>query len=126
MLASSVDILVKAPNIFLLFISLVMCAILFLVASAFLAIFADGTEAMVTPIQEVIEWPNGMLEKVKAVKQSERVQFAAFKHFCDDTTVENMRAIAEANEMIHVLKSDIQQYAADAARILPLGQATAK
>jgi len=58
-----------------------------------------------------------MLEKGKAEKHSEQVQFAAYKQFCDDTTVEKKRAIAEANEMIEVLKADIQKYAADAARL---------
>jgi len=57
------------------------------------------------------------LEKGKTEKHSEQVQFAAFKQFCDDTTVEKKRAIAEANEMIEVLKADIQKYAADAARL---------
>jgi histone H3/H4 len=71
----------------------------------------------VTPVQKVVELLNGMLEKGKTEKHSEQVQFAAFKQFCDDTTVEKKRAIAEANEMIEVLKADIQKYAADAARL---------
>merc|ERR1712217_342123 len=33
--------------------------------------------------------------------------------FCDDTTVEKKRAITEAEEMIGVLKADIQKYIAD-------------
>merc|ERR550537_1731013 len=78
---------------------------------------ANGVETRVTPVQKVIELLNGMLEKGKAEKHSEQVQFAAFKQFCDDTTVEKKRAIAEANEMIEVLKADIQKYAADAARL---------
>jgi len=78
---------------------------------------ADGVATKVTPVQKVIELLNGMLEKGKTEKHSEQVQFAAFKQFCDDTTVEKKRAIAEANEMIEVLKADIQKYAADAARL---------
>jgi len=78
---------------------------------------AVGTESKVTPVQKVIELLNGMLEKGKAEKHSEQVQFAAFKQFCDDTTVEKKRAIEEANQMIEVLKADIQKYAADAARL---------
>merc|ERR1719162_1675844 len=57
---------------------------------------------------------NGMLEKGKKEKHEEQVQFAAYKQFCDDTTVEKTRSIAEANQMIEVLKADIQKYAADA------------
>jgi chromosome segregation ATPase len=45
----------------------------------------------------------------------EQVTFAAYKQFCDDTSVEKQRAIAEANERIDVLKADIQKYTADPA-----------
>merc|ERR1719482_2070065 len=71
-------------------------------------------QAKVTPVQKVIELLNGMLEKGKKEKHEEQVQFAAYKQFCDDTTVEKQRAIEEANQMIEVLKADIQKYAADA------------
>merc|ERR1719465_278351 len=60
---------------------------------------------------------NGMLEKGKKEKHDEQVQFAAYKQFCDDTTVEKKRAIEEANEMIEILKADIQKYAADAEQL---------
>merc|ERR1719456_966905 len=73
--------------------------------------------AQVTPVQKVIELLNGMLEKGKQEKHGEQVQFASFKQFCDDTTVEKQRAIAEANEQIETLKADIQKYEADAARL---------
>merc|ERR1712083_623485 len=69
----------------------------------------------VTPVQKVIEMMNGMLEKGKKEKHDEQVQFAAYKQFCDDTSVEKKRAIAEADERIGVLKADIQKYTADAA-----------
>merc|ERR1719408_86133 len=58
-----------------------------------------------------------MLEKGKKEKHDEQVQFASYKQFCDDTTVEKKRAIAEAEETIGVLKADIQSYAANAARL---------
>merc|ERR1719262_694997 len=58
-----------------------------------------------------------MLEKGKKEKHEEQVQFAAYKQFCDDTTVEKTRAIAEANEDIDKLKADIQKDTADAARL---------
>jgi len=70
--------------------------------------------AKVTPVQKVIQLLNGMLEKGKLEKHEEQVQFAAYKQFCDDTTVEKQRAIKEANQLIEVLKADIQKYAADA------------
>merc|ERR1719214_337276 len=58
-----------------------------------------------------------MLEKGKKEKHDEQVQFAAYKQFCDDTTVEKKRAIFEAEESIEVLKADIQQAAAHAAQL---------
>jgi len=71
----------------------------------------------VTPVQKVIEMMNGMLEKGKKEKHEEQVQFAAYKQFCDDTTVEKKRAIDEANEQIDVLKADIEKYTATAAKL---------
>jgi len=71
--------------------------------------------AEVTPVQKVIALMEGMLEKGKKEKHEEQVQFASYKQFCDDTTTEKTRAIAEANEQIDVLKADIQKAAADVA-----------
>merc|ERR1712159_258880 len=71
----------------------------------------------VTPVQKVIQLLNGMVEKGKKEKHEEQVQFAAYKQFCDDTTVEKQRAIKEANEMIEILEADIQKYEADAAQL---------
>jgi len=77
--------------------------------------FAAGST--VTPVQKVIQLLNGMVEKGKKEKHEEQVQFAAYKQFCDDTTVEKQRAIKEANEMIEILQADIQKYEADAAQL---------
>merc|ERR1719440_1986929 len=71
----------------------------------------------VTPVQKVIQLMNSMLEKGKKEKHEEQVQFAAYKQFCDDTKVEKKRAIDEANEMIVVLKADIEQYTATAEKL---------
>merc|ERR1719359_1433442 len=73
--------------------------------------------AGVTPVQKVVELLNGMVEKGKKEKHEEQVQFAEYKQFCDDTTVEKQRAIAEANEMIEKLTADIQKYETDAATL---------
>merc|ERR1719424_832352 len=80
-------------------------------------LLAPAAATAVTPVQKVIQLMNGMLEKGKLEKHEEQVQFAAFKQFCDDTTTEKSRAIAEANEMIEVLKADISKYTADAAQL---------
>merc|ERR1711957_163192 len=59
----------------------------------------------------------GMLAKGKEEKHQEQVQFAAYKQFCEDTTVEKTRAIEEANEQIDILKADIEKYTSDAAQL---------
>jgi chromosome segregation ATPase len=74
-----------------------------------------AAKSEVTPVQKVIQLMEGMLEKGKKEKHEEQVQFAAYKQFCDDTSTEKTRAIAEANERIDVLKADIQKDTADAA-----------
>jgi len=71
----------------------------------------------VTPVQKVIELMEGMSAKGKKEKHDEQVQFAAYKQFCDDTTVEKKRAIATAEETIEVLEADIEKYTADSARL---------
>eukprot|EP00444_Apocalathium_aciculiferum_P058460 CAMPEP_0183598688 /NCGR_PEP_ID=MMETSP0371-20130417/179050_1 /TAXON_ID=268820 /ORGANISM="Peridinium aciculiferum, Strain PAER-2" /LENGTH=815 /DNA_ID=CAMNT_0025810747 /DNA_START=79 /DNA_END=2523 /DNA_ORIENTATION=- len=75
---------------------------------------AAAASAGVTPVQKVIQLMDGMLAKGKEEKHGEQVQFAAFKQFCDDTTVEKKRAIEEANEKIDMLKADIEKYTATA------------
>jgi len=74
-----------------------------------------ASKSEVTPVQKVIQLMEGMLEKGKKEKHEEQVQFAAYKQFCDDTSTEKTRAIAEANERIDTLKADIQKDTADAA-----------
>merc|ERR1719284_1729517 len=71
----------------------------------------------VTPVQKVIELLQSMSVKGKQEKHEEQVQFAQYKQFCDDTTVEKQRSIKEANEMIEMLQADIQKYEATAARL---------
>merc|ERR1719382_110888 len=77
----------------------------------------SGSAVEVTPVQKVITLLQGMLNKAKAAKHDEQVQFAAYKQFCDDTTVEKQRAIKEGDEAIEMLKADIQKSVADAAKL---------
>merc|ERR1719473_1413081 len=84
---------------------------------AFALILVATDASAVTPVQKVIQLLNGMVEKGKKEKNEEQKQFAAYKQFCDDTTVEKQRAIKEANEMIEVLQADIQKYETDAAQM---------
>merc|ERR1719352_187327 len=76
---------------------------------------AETLEIKVTPVQKVIQLLEGMVAKGKKEKHDEQVQFAAYRQWCDDTTVEKKRAIAEAEEQIEILKADIQKNAADTA-----------
>merc|ERR1719407_263013 len=58
-----------------------------------------------------------MAEKGKKEKHEEQVQFAAYKQFCDDTTVEKQRAIKEATSKMEQLVAAIQKAEADAATL---------
>ena len=71
-------------------------------------VLASGAE--ITPEQKVIELMQGMLVKGKNEKHDEQVQFAAYKQFCDNTSVEKKRAIAKAEETIEILTADIAKY----------------
>ena len=66
---------------------------------------------------EVIQLLQGMAEKGKKEKHEEQVQFAAYKQFCDDTTVEKQRAIKEATAKMEQLVAAIQKAEADAATL---------
>jgi len=85
--------------------------------AVFALLLASGTASTATPVQKVVALMEGMLEKGKKEKHDEQVQFAAYKQFCDDTTTEKSRAIAEANEQIDTLKADIQKYTSDASKL---------
>ena len=84
-----------------------------------LALLAAGaiSAAEVTPTQKVVELLNGMMDKGKKEKHDEQVQFAAYKQFCDDTTVEKERAIKEANERMEKLEADIAKFKSDAKKL---------
>jgi len=58
-----------------------------------------------------------MLEKGKKEKHEEEVQFAAYKQFCGDTSVEKTTAIEDANGHITVLKADIEKAIATIAKL---------
>jgi DNA repair exonuclease SbcCD ATPase subunit len=70
-------------------------------------------QTSVTPVEKVIQLLQGMVEKGKKEKAEEAAQYNAYKQWCDETTVEKTRRIAEANELIDSLKADILKYEAD-------------
>merc|ERR1719487_851744 len=81
------------------------------------ALAVPAVAVQVTPVQKVVQLMENMLAKGKEEKHKEQVQFAAYKQFCDDTSVEKKRAIKEGEESIEVLKADIQKGKADAAEL---------
>jgi len=83
--------------------------------SAVLVGIAAGTA--VTPVEKVIQLLNGMLEKGKEEKHKEQVQFASYKQFCEDTSVDKARAIKAANSKIKKAQADEKKARADASRL---------
>merc|ERR1719330_1105302 len=97
-----------------------MAMALLLKLLAFVAVTAaaaSSSRSSVTPVQKVVVLLEGMLDKGKKEKHEEQVQFAAYKPFCDDTTVDKKRDIKEAGEKIEMLEADIKKYIADAAQL---------
>jgi len=82
-----------------------------------LVLLGPAFAAEVTPVQKVIQLMEGMLAKGQKEKHDEQVQFAAYKQFCDDTSIEKKRSIEEANERIEMLKADIQSNTAKAEKL---------
>merc|ERR1719460_276945 len=78
---------------------------------------AVNVNVQVTPVQKVIQLLQGMAEKGKEEKHAEQVQFASYKQFCDDTTVEKQRAIKENTALMEQLTASIQKAEADAATL---------
>jgi len=70
--------------------------------------------ANVTPLQKVVEMMNDMLAKGKAAKQAERVEFAKYTEWCQNTIAETTKALDEEAEQILQLKADIEKATTDA------------
>jgi len=77
-----------------------------------------GVSHAVTPIQKVIEMLSAMASKGAQEKHEEEVQFASYKQFCDDTSVEKERAIKAADQAIEILTADIDKFTADSQRLV--------
>jgi hypothetical protein len=68
----------------------------------------------VTPVQKVLQMMDDMLVKGKKEKAEEQVTFSTYKQFCQSTSAEKTRDIANAKDDIIQLKADIEKAAADA------------
>jgi hypothetical protein len=71
----------------------------------------------VTPVQKAVQMLEGMLEKAKSAKHEENVQFAGFKQFCGDVTIQKQDAIKEADGQIELLKADVEKANSEAERL---------
>jgi len=71
----------------------------------------------VTPIPKVIQMLGDIKAKAAQEKHEEQVQFAGFKQFCDDVSIEKQRAIAAADAEMATLKADIQKADVEVARL---------
>jgi len=58
-----------------------------------------------------------LLTKCKSEKHDEEVEFASYKQFCDDTTVEKKRSTEKAVDKIDVLKAIMQKATSEADRL---------
>ena len=78
-----------------------MRSILFFVCLA----AADATKVQDNTISEVVSLLQEMLDKSKADGKNDRELYAKFKCFCDTTTDEKTKAIADAQEQIETLNA---------------------
>ena len=62
-----------------------------------------------TPVQKVIQILTGMVEKCKVKRYDEQVRVSSYEQSCDDTTDLKEVVIANVEEMIDMLKTDIQK-----------------
>lgn len=68
-----------------------------------------------TPLSKVVSLLQGMRQKAATQAQSEQVQYAAYKQYCDDTLIAQKAAIQEAQQSMSLLQADIQLGTANAA-----------
>jgi len=89
---------------------------------AFLAIslaprFGYATLNGVTPIEKVLQMLGGMLEKAKAGKHDEMVEWSAFKTFCTDTELQKQTSIQEADVQKEKLKAEKEKHDEEVTRL---------
>jgi uncharacterized protein YoxC len=70
-----------------------------------------------SPTQKVISLLQDMLSKGRMELNDEQVSFAAYKQFCESTTVEKQDSIAAAADLMETLQADIEKAESDAANL---------
>lgn len=84
----------------------------------FAALFAPVRSETVTPVQKVVQMMNDMLAKSKKDKDAEMVEFSTYKQFCQSTSAEKTRNIADGKDAIVQLKADIEKAGADVLELV--------
>merc|ERR1719420_1586641 len=84
----------------------------------FAALLAPVRSETVTPVQKVVQMMNDMLAKSKKDKDAEMVEFSTYKQFCQSTSAEKTRNIADGKDAIVQLKADIEKAGADALELV--------
>eukprot|EP00933_Yihiella_yeosuensis_P029944 TRINITY_DN23598_c0_g1_i1.p1 TRINITY_DN23598_c0_g1~~TRINITY_DN23598_c0_g1_i1.p1 ORF type:complete len:670 (-),score=238.19 TRINITY_DN23598_c0_g1_i1:255-2264(-) len=71
----------------------------------------------ISAVQKVLQLMKNMLEKGKAEKAAEEVQYTKFSEFCKDTLAEKRRATDAAAEKIEGLEADVEKSETDAEQL---------
>jgi hypothetical protein len=88
-----------------------------LVLSFALCFTSASSKASVTPIQKVLTMLGGMLERAKAGKHDEQVEWSAYKTFCTNTELVKQKAIQEADVQKDSLKAEKEQHDSEVKRL---------
>jgi len=78
---------------------------------------ATGLKTRVTPITKVLTALNAMHDASEKEIQTERINFSAYKQWCEDTTSEKSRLVQEAELRLTELTATAQKNEADAERL---------
>jgi len=81
------------------------------------AFFGASTKTNVTPIQKVLSMLGSMLEKAKAGRHAEQVEWSAFKTFCSGVELEKQTSIQKADVQKESLNADIEQHNSEVKRL---------
>ena len=78
---------------------------------------ASNNQQVKSPVAKIVSMLNDMMAKGKKEKQDETVRFAAYKQFCESTSAEKTKDIANAKEEIEQLDATIAKAQADVTEL---------
>lgn len=79
------------------------------------ASLASGFSA--TPVGKVVEMLQDMKSEGEKAKKDEKVQFAAYKQFCETTEAQKVRVIQDAKDKVEVLTAQVEKGESDASKL---------